>query len=173
MPPGETPPPNPPLSPEVLAVLNKAKLIDTLLDSKDARGPLLKLVRGAFPDLRIPELETEAVVDDRVKATVDEVAQLRKELNEERQDRAKERRNAKAQRAGLEEGEIAEVEKLMDDAGISNFETAVQHHKLTRAAATPRLAPTPIQLPSMKGLFQNPSKWSRDEAFRYFAERGR
>jgi len=68
------------------------------------------------------------------------------------------------------EAELADVEKMMTDKKIGDWDTAVTHYSLTKRAAEPRSAPTPLQMPDMKGLWKNPKLWARNEAYKVIGE---
>jgi len=160
----------PTLTPAAQEILAKSQLVDVLYKDPKMRPKLLALVKEFAPDTRIPELDTATAVEERVKPMLAEVGTLRDDLAKERAERAREREHARAVAAGVPEAELADVEKMMTDKKIGDWDTAVTHYSLTKRAAEPRSAPTPLQMPDMKGLWKNPKLWARNEAYKVIGE---
>jgi len=111
-----------------------AGLLNKLGQGKNRRK-LLELVKEEFPQASIPEIDAAAPVLDEVKQTREEMAALKKQLEEEKKAQAEAKReqelsgyvekNRKMLRdqGWLPEG-IEKVEKLMTERGLTDYEAA-------------------------------------------------
>src|SRR6266853_5141514 len=152
---------NVPVPPEAL-------LMRALHDDPKFRPKLQRLVKEFNPNVRIPELDMQAEVVTALEPHLKTIADARNELAAERADRATEREWASAERAGhIRPEDRPEVEKLMQERGITNRATAAEFYAQSPAAAAPRsVMPSPFTLPAapdMKELIANPTQWARKQ----------
>lgn len=161
----------------------KAQLMEALYNDPKTRPEFLKLVKQYAPNVRIPEIDTAASVVDAVKPHMAEVGKLRDELRAEKADRDRERETHRVlgrQDLGLTGDDLTEIDKVMKDRGIQNFETAAEFHALSKRAAAPRSAPTsfftlgnPADGLDMKRLFADPIHYTRERSHKIWDETAR
>ena len=110
-----------------------AQLVEALHADPKLRPKLLALVKEYAPNLRIPEIDTPNEVIETLKPHLEEIGKSKKAMADElaaiRAERAREKQIAKL---GLGEDELPEIDKLMKDGVVSNFETAAELHRLDR-----------------------------------------
>lgn len=139
----------------------KAKLLDMLYDNAETRGPALKLIKQVAPHVKIPEVDTPAMVDATMKPYVEK---LEKEVNEFRADREARERTQILTDYGIDPSEAEKVTTFAKEKGISDLGTAADYYQM-RQAAEPRPVPDPAFLvPDNKELFQDPRRWALKEA---------
>lgn len=155
------------IPPEIVAVINKSKLMDEMLNSEAGRPILLEAVKAVRPTLRIPERDIPADVEKRVSEKYEaELKSLREDIKALGGAQSARDKADKASRYDLDESAVAEVEKLQKERGINDYDTALEFYSLTRRASEPsHYTPTsPLTLPDQKGLFEDPVAWSRKTA---------
>jgi hypothetical protein len=155
-----------------LEAIEKAKILDELHDNAETRPLLFKGIKTIRPTARIPEIESTEAVMTALKPHLDEIGQTKAAMAKEREEYRVERTREKAQKAlGLTDDEFVEVTKLAEDKKIGDLETAAEHWRMTQQVAEPRTGPeTTFHAPNMKGLWEDPKKWSHDEARKAFHE---
>jgi len=118
-----------------------AMLARELAENPSTRKDLLRLTKKLKPNVPIPEIEIEDATASAVSAAEQRVAQLENRLLEKEALEDLNRRRNALMRKGLVESEadIAEVEKIMLEKGITSHETAAEHARFLKeqAAATP------------------------------------
>lgn len=151
--------------------LHKAGLMDELYKNPATKRQLLELVKTHKPDLPIPEIDQpKAFETETVQPLLKKMDDFRADLEKQRAEQAREREQTRALRAGLTEADLPEVDKLMTEKKIADWDTAVEHLRMSQRLAVPRSMPSPLTLPSMEGLMANPQKWARDEAYKVVNE---
>jgi hypothetical protein len=159
-------------SPEAIEEL--AALSKRLSEDPKTRKSFLRLAKEVNPDLPVPELEMEEVVNQRVSASEQRVADLEKQLRaREVRDELNRRRN-KLKESGYAQSDddILEIEKLMTDKGIANHETAADYWRHMKQSAVPTPGyPQPVMSRlDVKGYMKNPVAAARENAAAALAE---
>lgn len=116
-----------------------AALAKTLADNPKTRKDFLKLTKAVKPDLPIPELEIEENTNSAINLMRQENELLKNKFREKEVMEDLEKRRANLMKKGLvkSDEEIAEVEKVMLEKGITNHEAAAEYWDWMRKAATP------------------------------------
>lgn len=155
----------------LVPALQKAKLMDVLYENQATRKELLGLVKKHNPEVRIPEIDQPAEFEKTYAEPLRaEVTSLRDDIQKERAERARERELIRAQQAGLSGESIERAEKLISEGKVADWDTAVEHIRMSDQVSRPRTMPSPLELPQMEGLMANPAKWARAEAYRVINE---
>ena len=161
------------LSPEARDEL--AQLARELADNPDTRESFLRLTKKARPSLTIDSIDLKDEMHSRLESAATRVEQLEGKLRErEALDSLESRRKGLIESGKVQSrADIAEIEKVMLEQGITNHETAADYWKWMNQAATP----TPSAFASrnvfndtnksnLSGFFKNPVGHARDEAAR-------
>lgn len=154
------------MTPEQIADL--AALAKGLSDDPKTRPYFLNMMKARNPDLSIPEVDIPLQIDAAISPKLKKLEELEKKDQErEMRDMIRERRQKLMTTKGLKEEQVAEVEKLMVEKGISNHETAADFYLSQQNAATP--TPSSFSHPSMpkpdlKAMGGNINAWARNEA---------
>ncbi len=142
-----------------------------LLANPATRNRLQAMVKEVHPDQFIPEVDIPARVLGPVN---EEVNRLQKELSEMRAEREVERRRAALVDSGVvAKGDVADVEKLMMERGIGDYNTAAELLKFQRQAAVPATTydSTRMTLPTDQAdLMKNPRAYAMNEAYKAIHE---
>lgn len=159
------------LDPQLVEVLGKARVLDELYENPKTKTELFRLLKQNNPKLRVPEIDAASETLEAIKPALTEIKQTRDELEKERLalkiERARD--NIKRQH-NLTEEELTETGKYMQEKGITNIDTALEHRRLAEKVAAPRSAPTSIQLPNMTDIFNDPKGWANNEALKVVDE---
>ena len=159
-------------SPEAIAEL--AALSERLNSNPKTRKRFLGLAQEVTPDLSVPELEMEAIVNERASAAEKRVEDLEKQLRarEIREELNKRRSRLKEQGLAQSDDEILEIEKLMTEKGIANHETAADYWRHMKQSAVPTPGyPQPVMSRlDIKGYMKNPVGAARENAHLALAE---
>lgn len=123
----------------------KAKLFDELMGDKAVRRTVLRALSPKHPDVVVPELEAEDMINAATKPLTDKITELEGSLQKKDFERgvAEQKRDIKS-KYKLSDADITEVEKLMTEKKIGDYGTAVEHMRLSKTSATP----TPSHLES-------------------------
>ena len=156
-----------------------AQLARELADNPDTREAFLRLTKKARPSLTIDAIDLKDEVAARLEQASERVNQLEGKLRErEAIDNLERRRrdlikNGKAR----SEEEIAEIEKIMLDKGITSHEAAADYWTWMRQAATPtpqtsfnRNVMDDSARGTLKKFWANPAGAARDEAAKALTE---
>jgi len=113
-----------------------ANLTNTLVNSPETREQFLNLVKIANPGLVVPEIDAK----NQVLAELNQERKARLALEARIQEReireGIERKKTEVQsKFGFSSGDMAEVEKVMLDEQIPNYETAAKYLKASRQVA--------------------------------------
>ncbi|HJR03491.1 MAG TPA: hypothetical protein VKA83_17775 [Methylomirabilota bacterium] len=154
------------LDAQTLEALDKAKILDQLYDNKATRPALLQGIKTIKPDARIPEIETAEHVLTTLTPHLKEIGETKAQLQQERDEFRAERAREKAKKElDLSDEEFVEVEKHAKAKQIGDLTAATEHYRMTREVAEPRSGPeTTFHAPNLKGLWENPTQFARDEA---------
>lgn len=157
----------PEISDEDFALLNLSK---TALGSNATRMKTLRVFKEAKPDEVLPELDADNALTARVAPLEAENKKLREDIDKRASEALlKEKRDAIKAR-GLD---VAAVEKIMMEKGITNHESAAEFLVLNSRPATPvasRSWDRSAKVPTNEGLKINPNAWAREEAAKVLDE---
>ena len=146
-----------------------AMLARQLSENPATRKEFLRLTKKAKPDMPIPELEIEDKTDSAIEMMRKENQELRakwqeKEAMEELRSR---RSNLKSKGLVERDEDIAEVEKIMLEKGMTNHETAAEYWQWMKQSAQPTPSgynPNPMTKFDLGKYWKNPVQGARDEA---------
>lgn len=138
-------------------------------NSKTRKG-FLKQVKEAMPGTPIPEIETEALIDERLAAANKQVEDLKNSFDQYKaQNNLSEQRQSAKAKFQLSDDDLGKMEKMMVEKQLpADYNWAGQ---LYRAQAEPA-APTnygssgygPVELPNDEALMKDEVKWSLTSA---------
>jgi len=149
-----------------------AALARELSENPDTREHFLRLTKKARPQMPIGEIDLKDEMTRRLEEAQARVDQLEGKLREkDAVDELERRRNTLLKKRGMKDEDIAEIEKLMLEKGITSHESAADYYDWMRKAATP----TPEKAFSRNMLdesardtlskfWKNPQVAARDEA---------
>lgn len=154
----------------------RALLAEALWSDPETRPELERIIKKKFPHAPIPTFEARQE-GERV------LTEVRKERDEFKRETAAERERtalAAARREIMEDpelhiqaGEMAAIEKLMQDEYIGTHKAAARLYRAQQQIAAPRAeSGGPMQVPGIrgaggnefKGIIENPDQWARDKA---------
>ena len=125
-----------------------AEIDEVELANPKAKRKVLEAYREHDPNARIPELDAEAAAAAPVNELTKTVADLRKEIADDKAEREKKIRldalngtveggMAKLRREGWQDEGLAEVRKIMDEKGILDPEIAAAYYEKQHPPQTP------------------------------------
>ena len=159
-------------SPEAIEEL--AALSKRLSENPKTRKSFLRLAKEVNPDIPMPELEMEEMVNERTSAAEKRVADLENQLRAQQVRDELNRRRNKLKESGFvqTDDDILEIEKLMTEKGIANHETAADYWRHMKQAAVPTPGyPQPVMSRmDVKGYMKNPVAAARENAAAALAE---
>lgn len=159
-------------SPEAIEEL--AALSKRLSENPKTRKSFLRLAKEVNPDIPMPELEMEEMVNERTSAAEKRVADLENQLRAQQvRDELNRRRNRLKESGFVQtDDDILEIEKLMTEKGIANHETAADYWRHMKQAAVPTPGyPQPVMSRmDVKGYMKNPVAAARENAAAALAE---
>jgi hypothetical protein len=141
-----------------------ALLAKQLSDNPNTRKEFLRMTKKVRPELSVPELDIEDYTHSKVTAAEERVMALESKLRERD---AVEELNKRRARLGRSEEEVAEIEKLMLEKGMTNHETASEYFDWMKQAATPTpmgYSSSPMNKFDLSKYWKNPQMGARDEA---------
>ena len=146
-----------------------AMLARQLSENPATRKEFLRLTKKAKPDMPIPELEIEDKTDSAIEMMRKENQELRAKWQEkEAMEELKSRRsNLKSKGLVERDEDIAEVEKIMLEKGMTNHETAAEYWQWMKQSAQPTPSgynPNPMTKFDLGKYWKNPVQGARDEA---------
>lgn len=150
-----------------------ALLAKQLADNPNTRKEFLRMTKQVKPEMSIPELEIEDFTNKKITAAEERVMKLEADLRERDARAELDRRRAKLNRT---EEEIAEIEKVMLEKGMTNHETAAEYFDWMKQAAapTPNSAmgynPSALNKFDLSKYWKNPQMGARDEASKALQE---
>ena len=133
---------------ELLRLRRQDQTVHALMANPKAKRKVLEAYREHDPNARIPELDAEAAAAAPVNELSKTVADLRKEIADDKAEREKKIRLdalngtvegglAKLRRAGWTDEGLTEVRKLMDEKGILDPEIAAAYYEKQHPPQTP------------------------------------
>lgn len=159
-------------SPEAIEEL--AALSKRLSENPKTRKSFLRLAKEVNPDIPMPELEMEEMVNERTTAAEKRVTDLENQLRAQQVRDELNRRRSKLKETGIAQtdDDILEIEKLMTEKGIANHETAADYWRHMKQSAVPTPGyPTPVMSRlDVKGYMKNPVAAARENAAAALAE---
>ena len=144
-----------------------AMLAKQLADNPNTRKEFLRMTKPVKPEMSIPELDIEDYTNKKVTAAEERVMKLEANLRDRDARDELEKRRAKLGRSAEE---IAEIEKVMLEKGMTNHETAAEYFDWMKQAAapTPNSAmgynPSALSKFDLNKYWKNPQMGARDEA---------
>jgi len=141
-----------------------ALLAKQLSDNPNTRKEFLRMTKKVRPELSVPELDIEEYTNSKVNDAEQRVMALESKLRERD---AVEELNKRRARLGRSDDEVAEIEKLMLEKGMTNHETASEYFDWMRQAATPTpmgYSSSPMNKFNLEKYWKNPQMGARDEA---------
>ena len=146
-----------------------ALLARQLSENPATRKEFLRLTKKAKPDMPIPELEIEDKTDSAIEQMRKENQELRAKMQEKEAMEEREKRRSKLISKNLVERDedIAEVEKIMLEKGITNHEAAAEYWQWMKQSAQPTPSgynPNPMTKFDLGKYWKNPVQGARDEA---------
>ena len=122
------------------------------------------MAREKNPNMPIPDSD---VLEEKVQSEIDTLREELKKRDEQQLQTLQEQRRAEMHNRIKDAGlEPEEVEKIMIDEKIGNYDTAIKYVKQMRelAPVTPE-AITPMSLPTGKDLWTDKNRWAKTQAF--------
>ena len=146
-----------------------ALLARQLSENPATRKEFLRLTKKAKPDMPIPELEIEDKTDSAIELMRKENQELRAKWQEKEATEELEKRRSRLKTKNLVERDedIAEVEKIMLEKGITNHEAAAEYWQWMKQSAQPTPSgynPNPMTKFDLGKYWKNPVQGARDEA---------
>lgn len=140
-----------------------------LLSNPDLRKTTLGLLKKADPSVSLPEVELDERFEALQNTANEKIASLESKLAQKELAEQRARDLAALRERGLDP---TEVEKVMVDKRIGDYDTAARFMELERQMATPTPSSvTPIALPDdAKAIVKNPRAWATNEASRAISE---
>ncbi|UOF81576.1 hypothetical protein [Bacteriophage sp.] len=153
-----------------------AALARQLAENPQTRKEFLRLTKKAKPDLPIPELEIEDYTHNAISNSNKRVEELEAKLREKEILEDLDKRRNKLMKKGLvnSDEDIAEVEKVMLEKGITNHEAAAEYWQWMKQSATPSANPVFNQSAMSKfdlsQYWKNPKMAAQNEAAKALME---
>lgn len=156
----------------------KDKLLDSLenglYNHPEVGHQVKEAVEKAFgftdPELAASRRHSKETQELRAQIESLESKQMEKEIRS----RVDKERDAAQSKFKLSDDDMKEVSKLMVESGIGNYEKAADYYRLQKQAAKPTsdniVDHSSMTLPGDVGLYKNPIKWARDEAYKTISE---
>lgn len=154
-----------------------AELSKKLADNPKTRKAFLRLTKEVNPDLPIPEIEIEENTNSALLKMQKENEDIRNKLREKEalEDLEKRRNNLMKKGLAKSDDDVAEIEKVMLQEGITNHEAAARHWAWMQQAAQPTPSPYNPNVAKNQGwdlsrFSKNPVATARDVAHEALAE---
>ena len=155
-----------------------ALLAREMAENPATRPDFLRLTKKTRPNVPVPEIEIDEKVTNIAAKADERVQQLEAKLAEkEAKEELERRRRALLDKKKVDKSEdIAEVEKIMLEKGITNHDTAADYWSYMRQAATPtptgynRNVMDTTARDTLSKFWKNPQVAARDEAAKALAE---
>lgn len=133
-------------------------------NNPDVAKRVRKMAKEKNPNMPVPESD---VLEDKVQTELESLREEFKKRDEQQLQALQEQRRAEMHNRIKENGlDPEEVEKIMIDEKIGNYDTAIKYVKQMRelAPSTPEQI-TPMSLPSGKDLWSDKNRWAKNQAF--------
>jgi hypothetical protein len=146
-----------------------SEILKRLMNHPEVGREAKRLWKKVEPRANFPDLDLEDQVSAATKALNEKVEKLEQERIEDRVRANREANHKRVRDAGFE---VEQVEKVMTDEKIANYDTAIKYLQGQSALAPPTPeAVTPIRMPdNLKDIQKNPAQWARNEAFKAINE---
>jgi hypothetical protein len=146
-----------------------SKILQRLMNHPEVGREAKRLWKKVEPAANFPDLDLEDQVTKATQELNDKVAKLEQEQLEGRVLANRAANHKLVRDAGFD---VEQVEKVMTDEKIANYETAIKYLRGQSALAPPTPeAVTPIRMPdNLKDIQKNPTQWARGEAFKAINE---
>ena len=147
----------------------KAKLFDELMGDKAVRRTVLRALSPKHPDVVVPELEAEDMINAATKPLQETINTLKAEREKDKFENgvAEQKREIRA-KYKLSDSDVTEVEKIMTEKKIGDYGTAVEHMRLSKQSAVPTTSyvdsRTFTQPDKAGDFFKDPRNTARREA---------
>lgn len=160
------------LTPEQKQDLNLGKLTKQLLQNPETAENAQRLLMKGDPKLRFPEVTLKDSLSRVSEESAEQTKELRAQIQRMEAQRVLEKLHARVSDAGLE---IKPVVELMEKHGLAptegNYDMAIEVLRNRAALAEPTTAElTPLQMPNIKEMWQDPVKWREQEAAKVIKE---
>jgi len=149
-------------------IADLAALADQLASNPATRKEMLRLTKKISPNTPIPEIDVEHQISSFAKPYVEKINGLESQLSEMRLKDSILSKQSELKKKGFSDEEISEVQKLMVEKQIPNYETAADFFRMQKQTATPTPSTmTPISLPAnaMSAGKLGLNRWAQGEAF--------
>jgi tetratricopeptide (TPR) repeat protein len=130
----------------------------------DVAKKMRQIAREKNPNMPVPDTD---VLEDKMQNELKALREELKKRDEQSVQQLQEQRRAEMHNRIKENGlDPEEVEKIMIDEKIGNYDTAIKYVKQMRelAPSTPEQI-TPMSLPSGKDLWSDKNRWAKNQAF--------
>jgi hypothetical protein len=146
-------------------------LENNVLNHPEYGKQVKKILKSVDPRVRFPELDMEEAMETRTKAAEDKLEKYIAEQKEKENKAFWDGQRQKAKEAGLVDDEhMPAMEKWMVENHLGDYQRAAKlyNEEVIKPAAEPTnyQGTFGVQLPNHEGLFQDPTKWSRNEALK-------
>lgn len=145
-------------------------MMHELLHGED-REVVADVLTKKFPEykLQMPDVEIKKL-EKRLR---DEREQEKQEIENQKMVSRLERQRQKLVDSGKYTSEdVEKIESYMQERGIGDYEDGATLYgaRHAPAASTPEIKTSKWEMPSFKGLAENPNKWANDEAYKAIGE---
>jgi hypothetical protein len=152
-----------------------ALLARQLSENPATRKEFLRLTKRHKPEMTIPELDIEDKTDSAIELMRRENQELRSKWQEKEAMEELEKRRSRLKMNGLvnNDDDVAEVEKLMLEKGMTDHKTAAEYWSWMKQSAQPTPSgynPNPMSKFDLGKYWKNPVQGARDEASKALAE---
>jgi len=140
-------------SAELAPTAQAAAAWQKIVNGAETRTDALKLFKKAFPEIPVPEIDARAPVDDAISALRKEFDDYKAGIEKDKEEAHQKRRESDAldtvskgrswlrREKRLDDESVGQVETMMQELGIPNYEVAFSHWHAQQP-------PTPDTLPS-------------------------
>lgn len=142
---------------------NRVNILEKLLTNPEVSGAVKRAITKVDPTIKFADVEQDDRTAAQLAARDKKIDELQAAQMEADATRRREAAHVRARERGLDP---AEVEKTITEYKIADWDKAMDiTDRLTHAApATPESFDNVLQMPDMKGLWEDPDKWARAEA---------
>jgi hypothetical protein len=150
-------------------VMRESEALRKLMNHPDVGLEAKRLYKKVVPDANFPELRQQEQIEAATKPLQDKIATMEREDLERRVAANRTANHKLCADAGYKP---EDVEKVMSEEHIANYDTAIRYLKGQRALApaTPASV-TPMRMPTEMGdIRKNPNGWAREQAFKAIDE---
>lgn len=161
-------------------LLEVARLQEKLASNPETRADYMRLVKKTNPSLAIPEIDMADKMEQRLAKESEARQNLEQKLaQKEAEERVARKRDKVKTDFKLSDDQLTQVEKLMTDKRIPDYETAAEFFQMSQRAAPP--TPSTFMRPNVdmpdsavwgRGLNNKAAldKIARDEAYKAWGE---